>query len=102
MVSYLSNFISSSAEADRILKDLQEQVQFLPRSYLTMTIYGKTNQLPRDKQFYGDVAEDGSRPLYRYTGNEQPTVHPWTPVLQEMRDLIFKETGHWNNHIVVN
>lgn len=36
---------------------------------MTFRIFGKEFSLPRDKQFYGDVSDDESLPLYRYGGD---------------------------------
>lgn len=100
-MSYIENFFSADA-ADAILAKLEKEICYVPRESLTFAIYGKTFPLPRDKAFYGDVAADHSYPLYRYGGNRYPTVIPWSPVLKEMRDIIYVRTGHYNNHVVVN
>ncbi len=49
-----------------IFDKVVNEVEFLPRDALTFSIFGKTMNLPRDKQFFGDISEDGSYPLYRY------------------------------------
>ncbi|KAJ3050033.1 hypothetical protein HK097_008983 [Rhizophlyctis rosea] len=98
---YTTNFLEP-AVANKAYKNLQQEIQYVPRQNLTFTIYGKTFPLPRDKAFYGDVDADGSYPLYRYGGKDYPPVQQWTPTLQKLRDLIHEKTGHFCNHVVVN
>ncbi|KAJ3276154.1 hypothetical protein HK104_003700 [Borealophlyctis nickersoniae] len=98
---YIPSFLSED-EANRVLANLNNEITYLDRKSMTFSIFGKTVPLPRDKAFYGDVAPDGSYPLYRYGGNRYPAVQPWTPTLKEMRDLIAERTGHFCNHVVVN
>jgi alkylated DNA repair dioxygenase AlkB len=96
---YYANFITNPDEG---FQQLQNQVIYLPREELTFKIYGKTFMLPRDKQFYGDIAEDGTVPLYRYSGNYVPQLKDWVPVLKNIRDLIYVATKQYCNHAVVN
>ncbi|KAJ3056915.1 Alpha-ketoglutarate-dependent dioxygenase alkB 2 [Rhizophlyctis rosea] len=98
---YITSFLAQE-EADRVLANLNNEVVFLDRDSLKFRIYGKTTQLPRDKAFYGDVDGDGKYPLYRYGGDYEPPVHPWTRTLREVRDLIADKTGYLCNHVVVN
>ncbi|CAF1079062.1 unnamed protein product [Didymodactylos carnosus] len=102
---YERNFFTSN-EAQSILDELNEQVEFLPRDTFKFKIFGQINLLPRDKAFYGDVHEkDGSYPLYRYEASkdaEYPQVKQWTPVLQRLRNILLEKTGQRCNHLVVN
>jgi len=65
-------------------------------------IYGKENQLPRDKCIFGDIGKDGSVPLYRYGTDYNPKVNDWTPTVKMIRDLVETETGQHCNHCVIN
>jgi len=96
---YIYKFIPDEVEA---FKKISSEVEFLPRSALTFKIYGKEFSLPRDKQFYGDVEENGIFPLYRYGGNYIPTVHKWSDTLSEMRSKVNNEMKQYCNHAVVN
>lgn len=58
--SYYDESIISSEAAVEILKRLDEQIVYLPRSLFKFRIFHKLNVLPRDKAFYGDVQADGS------------------------------------------
>lgn len=61
--SYFARFLE---DPQPLFHQVAKEVEFLPREALTFRIFGKTLTLPRDKQFFGDVTEDGSYPLYRY------------------------------------
>ncbi|KAJ3045612.1 Alpha-ketoglutarate-dependent dioxygenase alkB 2 [Rhizophlyctis rosea] len=98
---YIPDFLTRQ-EADLAYGGLQNELVYVPREKLVFNIYGKTFQLPRDKAFHGDVAADGSYPLYRYGGDWYPPVLPWTPTLRHMRDLVHQRTGQFCNHVVVN
>ncbi len=99
--TYLGPLLSPE-EADEAFKLVSDQVLYLPRTALQFSIFGKTFQLPRDKAFFGDVADDGTRPLYRYGGTYNPVVKTWTPVLRRLRDRITQAVGQHCNHLVVN
>lgn len=89
-------------ESEILLEKLNKELEYVPRKYMVFRIFGKELQLPRDKQFYGDVDEDGSTPLYRYGSDWYPPVQPWTETLEKIRDDIFELTGQYCNHVVVN
>jgi alkylated DNA repair dioxygenase AlkB len=89
-------------ESEILLDNLHNELDYVPREYMVFRIFGKQLQLPRDKQFYGDCDEDGSTPLYRYGGEWYPPVLPWTKTLKKIRDDIYKFTGQYCNHVVVN
>jgi alkylated DNA repair dioxygenase AlkB len=96
---YQPNFL---ADPESVYARICQEVEFLPRSALTFSIFGKTVELPRDKQFYGDVDASGAFPLYRYGGDYIPTVHPWAPTLRDIRDQINSRCQQQCNHCVVN
>ena len=52
--------VFSSAESSDILRELDDEILFLPRERFQFKIFSKINVLPRDKAFYGDVQADGS------------------------------------------
>ncbi|KAJ3029112.1 hypothetical protein HDV00_009780 [Rhizophlyctis rosea] len=93
------NFIP---DAGALYRRVLDEVDFIPRDMLTMTMYGKTSSLPRDKAFYGEVRENGLRPHYRYPGDYVPIAEPWTPTVKDIKDYI-TDQGHGRcNHVVVN
>ena len=50
----------SSNESIEILKELDEQIVYLPREQFKFKIFNNIIPLPRDKAFYGEVDSDGS------------------------------------------
>lgn len=98
---YVENFLNSNDTKNIYLKIIEE-VTYIPRDQFIFNIFGKALQLPRDKQFYGDVDSDGSFPLYRYGGDYMPIVQEWTPTLKYLRDEVTKQTGQYCNHAVIN
>jgi len=99
---YYPNFLTKD-EADDFLTRLKEELHYIPREEMTFKIYGKTIPLPRDKAFLGDVADDGSYPLYRYDpSGKHPVVNAWTATTENIRGIIKTRTGQRNNHLVAN
>ena len=92
-------------EADRLFEELNIELEpfWLARDHpsVAFTIYNKQLAVRRDKAIFGQV--DGTTaPLYRYGSPERAVVHPWTPTLLKIRDIIEQRTGVRCNHIVVN
>lgn len=96
---YIANFITNH---EKIMKQIGDEVVFLPREELTFKIFGKENILPRDKQFYGDITKDGVVPLYKYSGGYIPKIHDWVSVVRNIRDSMHKVTSQYCNYAVVN
>lgn len=97
--------IFSPDETKEILRELDEQIVYLPREQFRFRILNSVSLLPRDKAFYGDVTSDGIYPLFRYESGKDvvyPDVKAWPPVLQRLRDTIEEITGQYCNHCVVN
>ena len=91
-------------DSDDWFHSVNEEADYLPRNSLTMSIYGKTFPLPRDKAFYCEADENGLIPHYRYTGDYVPVAQPWKHerAVQAVRDLIEKQIGAKCNHVVIN
>lgn len=96
---YIASFVPN---AEKIFSSLKEEVTFLSRDAITFSIFGKRMSLPRDKQLYGDVEEDGTFPLFRYGDKYVPDVHPWVPSIEYLRNLVNNKLGFCCNHAVIN
>jgi alkylated DNA repair dioxygenase AlkB len=95
---YLPGFLP---QVDQVWMQAQ-QIDFLPRSLIPVTMYGKKVELPRDKQFFA-LHQNGNYPYYRYTGSEHdPVPLEYPPWLNEIRLRIEKVVGHQLNHSVVS
>ena len=58
--SYQQISVFSPKESIDILKELDEQITYLPREQFKFRIFHVVHLLPRDKAFYGDVQADRS------------------------------------------
>lgn len=109
----IENFLDRDS-ADKLLKDIDENVTYLSRDdpRMLFKMYGKQFQLPRDKAFYGDVQYKDSdlsvnerirvEPFYKYA-KDTPMVEGWAgTVLEDIARLISKDAGQECNHVVVN
>jgi len=58
--SWYKELLFSPNESIEILRQLDEQIIYLPREQFKFKIFNTINLLPRDKAFYGNVHSDGS------------------------------------------
>jgi hypothetical protein len=94
----------NNAEADHLLRLLQEELVYVPRNdaRLQFKIFNAVNQLPRDKSFLGDVSGDVA-PQYRYNppgNNQYPDVMPWGPTTELIRQRL--AVIQFTCHLVAN
>lgn len=59
-------------------------------------VFGKLHNIPRKQVTYGD-----SGLTYTYSGITR-LAHPWTPILEYIRDAVTKTTGQTFNFVLVN
>eukprot|EP01084_Bolivina_argentea_P278926 476734_1 len=98
---YVSDYVSKhKLNPSKLLSQIENESEYIPRSKMTFTIYGKTMELPRDKQFYGDTLQNGYKPLYRYGGNYLPKVYDFPKTLKMLRDKV--KEYQYCNHCVLN
>jgi len=57
--------------------------------------------VPRLVCVQGDVAEDGSLPIYRHPADESPPLLPYSPHVSMIRDEVEKKLGHTVNHVLI-
>jgi nicotinamidase-related amidase len=57
--------------------------------------------VPRLIAVQGDVAEDGSVPIYRHPADESPPLLPFSPVVSEVRAVVERRLGHAVNHVLI-
>lgn len=99
---FIQNFIKKSI-ADYLFNELEKEVKYIPRGELKfLAPNGKNISLPRVKQFYGTVCENGDLPVYRYGTDKYPDILPWTKTLKVIRDLLERECDQNCNHLVLN
>jgi len=57
--------------------------------------------VPRLVCVQGEVAEDGSLPIYRHPADESPSLLPFSPYVSSIRDEVEKRLGHTVNHVLI-
>jgi len=98
--TYVSSLLDEKEMCD--LFEALNCIKYVPRGELTVKIFGKTQLLPRDKQFFGTHKKNGTVPHYRYGGSYVPTILPFSSELQTVVNLLAKEYNQLCNHAVVN
>lgn len=99
---FIKSFIDKSI-ADYLFNQLEKEITYIPRGELKFLAPNeKYIPLPRIKQFYGTVEENGDLPVYRYGIDKYPDIKEWTPTLKIIKDLLQKECGQDCNHLVLN
>ncbi|EXF73636.1 isochorismatase [Colletotrichum fioriniae PJ7] len=58
-------------------------------------------EVPRLVAVQGEVADDGSIPVYRHPSDESPPLFPFTPTVQKIKAEVEKELGHPLNHVLI-
>jgi hypothetical protein len=57
--------------------------------------------VPRLISVQGELAEDGSLPIYRHPADESPALLPFSPAVTEIRAEVEKALGHSVNHVLI-
>lgn len=57
--------------------------------------------VPRLIAVQGDIAEDGSMPIYRHPADEAPPLLPFSPAVSQIRAVVEKKLGHPLNHVLI-
>jgi len=83
----------SAPEADRLLRELRDTTAWRQES---ITLYGKTIEVPRRTAWYGD---EGTR--YIYSGITNVPL-PWTPALMEVKRAVEPPAGVAFNSVLLN
>ncbi|KAI9167302.1 DNA oxidative demethylase ALKBH2 [Paramyrothecium foliicola] len=58
-------------------------------------------EVPRLVAVQGDVAEDGSMPVYRHPSDESPPLLPFSPTVLAIKAETEKHLGHSLNHVLI-
>ncbi|XP_031351617.1 DNA oxidative demethylase ALKBH2-like isoform X2 [Photinus pyralis] len=82
--------------ADRIMNQLENDVEYYSGNLTKVKIFGKLYNIPRQQVAYGDEGL-----TYRFSGVTIP-AKTWIPPLKSIRDLIFRLTGVEYNFVLVN
>ncbi|KAL2756102.1 hypothetical protein ACRALDRAFT_2136730 [Sodiomyces alcalophilus JCM 7366] len=80
--------------ADGIFETLKEEIQ-----WRTMSHQG--GDVPRLVAVQGEVAADGSMPIYRHPADESPPLLPFSSTVLEIKAEIEKHLHHPLNHVLI-
>ncbi|KAK1997222.1 isochorismatase [Colletotrichum falcatum] len=58
-------------------------------------------EVPRLVAVQGDVADDGSAPVYRHPSDESPPLLPFSPTVLKIKAEVEKQLGHPLNHALI-
>ncbi|XP_064209635.1 DNA oxidative demethylase ALKBH2 [Anguilla rostrata] len=83
-------------EADRLFKQLEEEVEYFTDEMAQVRVFGKLHSVPRKQATYGDPGL-----MYTYSGVHH-LARPWTPTLEYIHGAVTKATGRTFNFVLVN
>ncbi|XP_029999782.1 DNA oxidative demethylase ALKBH2 [Sphaeramia orbicularis] len=86
----------SKEEADRLFRQLEEEVVYSTGQEAKVQVFGKVYNIPRKQATYGDEGL-----TYTYSGVKRFAC-PWTQALEYIRDAVTKTTGHTFNFVLIN
>ncbi|KAI9887558.1 MAG: hypothetical protein M1823_000649 [Watsoniomyces obsoletus] len=92
--SKIVHHLLSSPLRDQAYERLQEEVRF-------RSMYHRGGEVPRLVAVQGEVAEDGSIPVYRHPADESPPLSAFSPIVSKMREEVQKILGHPVNHVLI-
>lgn len=65
------------------------------------TMHHRGGEVPRLVAVEGEVAEDGSFPVYRHPADESPPLSPFSPTVALIREHVQKILNHPVNHVLI-
>ncbi|KAI9802531.1 MAG: hypothetical protein M1833_001603 [Piccolia ochrophora] len=65
------------------------------------TMYHRGGEVPRLVAVQGNIADDGSFPIYRHPADESPPLLPFSPIVCAIRDEVQKVIHHPVNHVLI-
>ncbi|KAH7100274.1 hypothetical protein BKA62DRAFT_707386 [Auriculariales sp. MPI-PUGE-AT-0066] len=65
------------------------------------TMFHRGGEVPRRVAVQGEVAEDGSYPVYRHPADSSPPLKPFTPTVDRIRRHIEHHLNHPVNHVLI-
>ena len=77
-----------------VFENLREEVRWQRMSH-------QGGEVPRLVAVQGEVAEDGSIPVYRHPSDESPPLLPFTETILAIKTVTEKHLGHPLNHVLI-
>lgn len=79
---------------DAIFDKLRDEIRWQRMSH-------QGGEVPRLVAVQGEVASDGSMPVYRHPSDESPPLLPFSPTVLEIKSATEKHLGHPLNHALI-
>ncbi|KAI9806715.1 MAG: hypothetical protein M1825_006172 [Sarcosagium campestre] len=79
---------------DSIFDRVREEVRW-------KTMHHRGGEVPRLVAVQGNIADNGSYPIYRHPADESPPLLPFSPVVCAIRDEVQKVIHHPVNHVLI-
>ncbi|KAJ7685063.1 hypothetical protein DFH06DRAFT_1028364 [Mycena polygramma] len=92
--SYLTLNIVPHELADVAFDRLRDEVQW-------DVMHHRGGEVPRLVAVEGEVASDGSFPIYRHPSDESPPLHPFSPTVDAIRKQVQTVLQHPVNHVLI-
>ncbi|PVH67748.1 Isochorismatase hydrolase [Cadophora sp. DSE1049] len=80
--------------SEGIFEKLRDEVRWQKMSH-------QGGDVPRLMAVQGQVAEDGSVPVYRHPADESPPLLPFSPTVSLIQAQVEKKLGHAVNHVLI-
>ncbi|KAJ6547433.1 hypothetical protein B0H19DRAFT_998472 [Mycena capillaripes] len=92
--SYLTLNVAPPELADVAFDRLRDEVRW-------DIMHHRGGEVPRLVAVEGEVAPDGSFPIYRHPADESPPLHPFSPTVDAIRQKVQKVIHHPVNHVLI-
>ncbi|KAF9478770.1 hypothetical protein BDN70DRAFT_906563 [Pholiota conissans] len=92
--SYLVTDFFPASLADDVFEKLQKEVKW-------QTMHHRGGDVPRLVAVEGEIAADGSFPVYRHPADESPPLSPFSPAVSQIRAHAEKLLNHPLNHVLI-
>ncbi|KAH8811851.1 hypothetical protein F5884DRAFT_669139 [Xylogone sp. PMI_703] len=77
-----------------IFEKLRDEIRWQKMSH-------QGGDVPRLVAVQGEVAEDGSIPIYRHPADESPPLHAFSPTVRLIKQYVEEKLGHSVNHVLI-
>ncbi|VDB86089.1 unnamed protein product [Peniophora sp. CBMAI 1063] len=88
-----ANLLLDSVSVD-IFAKVKQEVEWC-------VMHHRGGEVPRLVAVQGNVAEDGSYPVYRHPSDESPALLPFSPTVQLIREHVERAVQHPVNHVLI-
>ncbi|KAF8173307.1 hypothetical protein BJ912DRAFT_83894 [Pholiota molesta] len=92
--SYLVTDFLPTELANDAFEKMQTEVKW-------QTMHHRGGEVPRLVAVEGEIADDGSFPVYRHPADESPPLAPFSPTVSMIRAHVEKVLNHPMNHVLI-